>query len=92
MLEMSLLLGVGTAVLRLQRDALSMVKWLRQTTNEYAPRYRPLTHSSCSIALGSMRAVSKRGPSALWYVREGCTFFFHLNVSHRASPSTNDRI
>ena len=35
MLEVSLL-GVGT-VLRLERDAWSMVKRLRQATNEYAP-------------------------------------------------------
>ena len=34
-LEVSLL-GVGT-VLRLERDAWSMVKWPRQATNEYAP-------------------------------------------------------
>ena len=34
-LEVSLL-GVGT-VLRLEMDAWSMVKWLRQATNEYAP-------------------------------------------------------
>ena len=37
MLEVSLL-GVGT-VLRLERDAWSMVKWLRQATNEY-PHHR----------------------------------------------------
>ena len=35
MLDVSLL-GVGT-VLRLERDAWSMVKWLRPATNEYAP-------------------------------------------------------
>ena len=35
LLEVSLL-GVGT-VLRLERDAWSMVKRLRQATNEYAP-------------------------------------------------------
>ena len=35
MLELSLL-GVGT-VLRLERDAWSMVKWLRQAANEYPP-------------------------------------------------------
>ena len=35
LLEVSLL-GVGT-VLRLERNAWSMVKWLRQATNEYAP-------------------------------------------------------
>ena len=39
MLEVSLL-GVGT-VLRLERDAWSMVKWLRQATNEYAPLNMP---------------------------------------------------
>ena len=35
LLEVSLL-GVGT-VLRLERGARSMVKWLRQATNEYRP-------------------------------------------------------
>ena len=35
LLEVSLL-GVGT-VLRLERDAWSMVKWLTQATKEYAP-------------------------------------------------------
>jgi len=39
MLEVSLL-GVGT-VLRPEKDAWSMAKWLRQATNEYAPT-RPL--------------------------------------------------
>ena len=45
MLEVSLL-GVGT-VLRLERDAWSMVKRLRQATNEYAPPFRrpPLSQS-----------------------------------------------
>ena len=33
------LLAVGTAVRRLERDAWSMVKWLRQATHEYAPPY-----------------------------------------------------
>ena len=35
MLEVSLF-GVGT-VLRLERNAWSMMKWLNQATNEYAP-------------------------------------------------------
>ena len=38
MLEVSLL-GEGT-VLRLERDAWSMVKWLRQATDEYPPPSR----------------------------------------------------
>ena len=44
MLEVSLL-GIGT-VLRLERDAWSMVKWLRRVTNEYAPPrvYVCMTH------------------------------------------------
>ena len=48
MLEVSLL-GVGT-VLRLERDAWSMVKWLRQATNEYAsppPVHICLSFPSC---------------------------------------------
>ena len=44
MLEVSLG-GVGT-VLRLERDAWSMVKWLRQATNEYAlPPLSPPPHT-----------------------------------------------
>ena len=40
MLEVSLLLGVGT-VLRLERDAWSMVTSLRHAANEYLPPPRP---------------------------------------------------
>ena len=43
LLEVSLL-RVGT-VLRLERDAWSMVKRLRQATNEYAPLYRSMGRS-----------------------------------------------
>ena len=48
MLEVSLV-GVGT-VLRLGRDVWSMVKWLRQATNEYLP---PPVYGRCNRCVGS---------------------------------------
>ena len=54
-LEVSLL-GVRT-VLRLESDAWSMVKWLRQATNEYAPP-PPLPHYDTSyLCEGSYYSV-----------------------------------
>ena len=57
MLEVSLL-GVGT-VLRLERDAWSMVKWLRQATNEYAPP--PPSRASSASSFSSWRRPSAVG-------------------------------
>ena len=52
LLEVSLL-GVGT-VLRLERDAWSMVKRLRQATNEYAP---PVSEGDAGFTVGHLRLL-----------------------------------
>ena len=60
LLEVSLL-GVG-AVLRLERDAWSMVKWLRQATNEYAPPPREIWVSSRCIHCIRLERESEETP------------------------------
>ena len=55
MLEVSLL-GVGT-VLRLERDAWSMIKWLRQATSEYTSPTPPPPPLSPSFS-GAIHAPS----------------------------------
>ena len=70
MLEVSLLLAVGT-VLRLERDAWSMVKRLRQAKNEYAPIPSPRTDFSSSISPQQQGCQRRKG--RLWTApAEGC--------------------
>ena len=67
LLEVSLL-GVGT-VLRLERDAWSMVKRLRQATNEYAPPLHPQVFFLYSKVLVTLlRSKHHHLPS--WYFTE----------------------
>ena len=74
MLEVSLL-GVGT-VLRLERDAWSMVKRLRQATNEYAPL------SACLSRCGTGRCS--------WWGMEDCLGCLKgASVEHTCMSPTN---
>ena len=62
-MEVSLIRSVGT-VLRLERDAWSMVKWLRQATSEYArPPRKNQTRNirTPRIHIQGQRSVSDEG-------------------------------
>ena len=58
MIEVSLL-GIGT-VLRLERDAWSMAKWLRRATKEYAPP--PPPPDTLVAGANSARPAHRRSP------------------------------
>ena len=81
MLEVSVL-GVGTAVLRLEREAWSMVNGLRQATNEYAP---PAPAPHCFV-ISSVRALfclpheTAVGRLPTLLQKNGLERFFHLGT------------